>query len=144
VRRILTIVFMVTVLAAGCGPKAREIAPVSGKVMLDGKPLANANVAFMPQATAGTVGHVTSRGRTDAQGNYTLKTADDPPREGAVVGTHKVYIATGSSDALAEVLEDQATKGPRERVPAKYNAQTSLKRDVPPEGKSDMNFDLTK
>ena len=121
-------VFMATFLCGGCGPKARELAPVSGKVTLDGQPLVNANVAFMPQATEGTAGHVTSRGRTNAQGIYTLKTADDPPREGAVVGTHKVYIAIGGSDTGAEVLEDQAAKGPRERVPAKYNAQTTLTR----------------
>jgi hypothetical protein len=142
--RILAAISLLFVVTIGCGPKARELAPVSGKVTLDGQPLVGANVAFMPQATAGTVGHVTSRGRTDAQGNYTLKTADDSPRDGAVVGTHKVYIATAGSNATIELLEDQAGKGARERVPAKYNSHTELSRDVPPEGSSEMNFDLTK
>jgi hypothetical protein len=128
----------------GCGPKARELAPVSGKVMLDGRPLINANVAFIPQATAGTVGHVTSRGRTDAQGKYTLKTAESSPRDGAVVGKHRVQISTKVSDASAEYTEDQGSKTPVERVPAKYNSQTELSRDVPREGSSEMNFELTK
>ncbi len=60
------------------------------------------------------------------------------------MGTHRVYISTRVSDALAEIPEDQGGKGPIERVPAKYNTQTELKREVPPEGKTGMNFELTK
>jgi hypothetical protein len=131
-------------VAIGCGPKEREIAPVSGTVTLDGQPLAGANVAFIPQATSGTVGHVTSRGRTDAQGKYTLKTADTPPRDGAVVGKHRIQVSTKVSNATAEYTEDQGGKTGVERVPAKYNTHTELSREVPPEGSSEMDFELTR
>src|ERR1700733_6692697 len=57
---------------AGCsqGPK---VAQISGNVKLDGKPLADALVAFQPIAVGGQTPGVGSFGWTDANGDYKLK-----------------------------------------------------------------------
>jgi hypothetical protein len=59
-RLTLTVLVLALVLvSAGCGPGGPEIAYVTGRVTMDGKPLANATVVFIPK-TAGRRG----RGRT--------------------------------------------------------------------------------
>ena len=62
-------------LVAGCGGQEYPLAPVAGSVTLDGKPLANIHVTFLPQAkgksrNAGPA----SCGVTDAEGRFILKT----------------------------------------------------------------------
>ena len=75
-------------IAIGCtgGP---TFAPVSGKVIKDGKPMAGASLTFQPNSSNNP--GPGSYGRTDASGVFELKvvTTDAP---GAVVGPHKVYI----------------------------------------------------
>jgi hypothetical protein len=120
---------------AGCGSSA-TIAPVSGVVTIDGKPLANAHVAFQPEATSGaTTAGAGSYGITDASGKYELKTFDTDKR-GAVVGSHRVEIN----------LKVAADDGPQIRrpkmLPPKYNLQSELKFKVEPGGSTAANFDL--
>ena len=128
--------------AFGCGRDPHRLAPVSGNVTLDSKPLAGALVSFMPDAKPGTMPAATSRGITDQHGNYTLTTSDD--RSGAVIGRHTVRIKTrlASSDPSAEVLEGQTAQETPERVPAKYNIRTELSLDVPEEGTNQADFQL--
>ncbi|MEX2027812.1 MAG: hypothetical protein WEH44_10925, partial [Pirellulaceae bacterium] len=120
--------------ALGCGQDPHRLAPVSGKVTLDSKPLAGALVSYMPDAKPGAMPAVTSRGVTDDKGSYTLTTSDDRP--GAVVGRHAVRIKTrrALADPPAEVLEGQTVQESPERLPAKYNVRTELSFDVPEEG----------
>lgn len=125
---------------AGCGSSAR-LAPVSGKVTLDGQPLANAHIAFQPMAATGTdAGAGGSYAVTDTQGQYTLHTFEgDQP--GAAVGKHRVEInpKTESSDAEPRLHSAK----PPVIVPAKYNRLSELTFDVPAAGSSAANFDLT-
>src|SRR5437762_12210814 len=123
-------------LAAGCGGGAK-IAPVSGVVKLDGKPLANAFVVFQPIATAGTTAGIGSSGSTDANGAYNL-TMSDSEQPGAVVGKHRVEIN------LKVVSDDRANpqRPPPKLLPARYNRQSELQFEVKPGGSSDANFDL--
>jgi len=79
-------------MAAGCGgsaarPDKPELAPVTGKLVQNGMPLADAYVEFTPDAGA------TSTGRSDAQGNFALTYADGT--QGAKVGGHKVKVTVG-------------------------------------------------
>ena len=69
----------------GCGPHRPETAPVSGVVLLDGKPLAKAQVMFV-LADGGRP----ALGETDAEGQYQLSTFEDG--DGALVGRHGVAI----------------------------------------------------
>lgn len=104
--------------------------PVSGRVTVDGKPLAGAVVTFQPRQPrdqtekpgAGSVG------RTDAQGYFTLRQVS-PSRYGAVVGEHAVTIAPGETwggPALPKAWRD----GSRRFV-------------VPPGGTREANFEIT-
>lgn len=127
----------------GCsgGPK---VVPVSGVVTLDGKPLANAVVAFNPAAMPGKIEAPGpgSMAVTDEHGHFELKIiGTDGKSIGAVVGEHRVRISTadlksGDSDAAA------ASQEPKERVPAKYNRNSELKFTVPASGTSEANFTL--
>jgi hypothetical protein len=76
---------------------ATIIVPISGQVMLDGHPLANAYVKFLPVPRAGQNPRDTnpgSHGYTDRDGNFTLlQIANDEP--GVIVGEHKIMLRTG-------------------------------------------------
>jgi hypothetical protein len=110
---------------------------VSGTVTLDGKPLANALVAFQPMATAGKPNAgMGSTGVTDANGKYTLKTVDTD-RSGAVVAKHSVMI-----NMKVEGGELDTLRPPPKGLPAKYNRQSELQFDVQPGGSDAANFDL--
>jgi hypothetical protein len=124
----------------GCSSADRALAPVSGKVTLDGKPLSGGGVSFQPIAPPGT----TSAGRgsvafCDDDGNFTLNTIDGNP--GAIVGSHRVRIY-GPRNKIASA-DDTSSGATTEIVPAKYNFQTTLTFDVPPDGSDDANFELT-
>src|SRR2546423_891968 len=103
-------------LLAGCGSTAK-VAPVSGAVTLDGKPLANAHLVFQPEATGGKTNiGVGSYGDTDAGGKYTLR-LQDTDQPGAVVGKHRVEI-----DIKVQADDrDPKLRPPTKRLPAKYN-----------------------
>ncbi len=115
---------MLAAVCAGCGDGDRpDLAPVHGRVTLDGQPLASARLEFQP-----TGPWRTSMGLTDAAGNYELIYIRD--ERGAAVGTHRVRITTvGRAEGEAEI------------VPAKYNEQTELQREVA-RGENAIDFKL--
>ncbi len=80
--------------AVGCGTPKPATAPVAGRVLVDGKPLAEAAVLFEPVA-----GGVPARGSTRADGSFTLSTftRDD----GALVGRHRVAISKVTTGDVA-------------------------------------------
>jgi hypothetical protein len=125
-------------LLPGCGG-GPKLVPVSGRVTLNEKPLANAYVTFAPMAGRGAnASGPGSVGKTDADGRYTLRV--DPSQPGAVVGRHRVMITTlGGEEAERS---DGGVKLPKDKVPRRYNMETELTCDVPAEGRSDANFDL--
>ena len=121
----------------GCG--GNKVVPVSGKVTLNGKPLANATVTFQPATKDKREAGPASAGLTNDQGEYTLKLAGKNT-SGAVVGEHKVSIS-----ALQGPAPSSADDNPKPRVdlvPERYNTQTELKFQVPPGGTDKANFDL--
>jgi hypothetical protein len=76
---------------------ATIIAPASGRVLMDGKPLANAYVKFSPVPRPGQSPldiNPGSHGFTDSRGNFSLvQVANDRP--GVIVGEHKIILRTG-------------------------------------------------
>jgi hypothetical protein len=124
-------------LLAGCGGPYR-VGPVSGRVTLNGQPLANAAITFQPEATEGNNNPGPGSGAfTDSEGRYTLKVVGTETR-GAVVGKHKVRI-TLVADA------DSADDKPKrvKQLPARYNAKTTLVYEVTASGSSTVDFPLT-
>ncbi len=125
---------------AGCGGDSYTVVPVSGKVTLDGQPLADADVTFQPKATTNLNPGPGSYGKTNARGEYTL-TVVGQSRGGAVVGTHSVSIS-----AAAGPRPDPSDDRPhtvKNKVPEKYNDPvTGLTCDVPRGGTSKADFEL--
>ena len=121
------------VLVLGCGKKG--FVPVSGKVTLNGQPLAGATVAFQPVAEGGVEAGPGSAGKTDANGEYTLKASTG--QDGAWVGKHRVQITlvapnVGEDDARHAHSRRGALLA--EKVPARYNKNSTEVVEVPPGG----------
>jgi hypothetical protein len=118
---------------AGCGPDGPEIAYVSGRVTLDGKPLAGASIVFIPENGR------PSGARTDPNGNYVLNF--DERRKGAIPGKSLVRITT-----IREAEQDEngkvVTPASPERIPMRYNTNSELFFVVEPKKKNVANFDL--
>lgn len=127
----------------GCAPGVQtdysqlELVRVSGKVTLDGKPLASAIVEFVAEDST------YSFGLTDKLGNYNLMFNSE--RRGVTPGPKVVRIRTGGGldDEASAPLEgeEELTPSPRELVPACYHERSQLKVTVA--GRSQQaNFDL--
>ncbi len=130
-------IIVLTAVCLGCGSRS-SVVPVSGVVNLDGKPLANAYVAFQPVATAGEKPPGPgSYGTTDANGAYSLRLMDNDA-SGAVVGNHRVEInlKVESDD------RDPKSRPPAKTLPPRYNKQSELQFKVESGGSTAANFDL--
>lgn len=81
---------MVLFLLAGCGSGKSNIAlvTVSGTAMLDGQPLADAAIVFIPLKSQQPQ---PSWGHTDADGHYELKTSDG--KDGAAIGPYRIVVS---------------------------------------------------
>jgi hypothetical protein len=130
-------------LVLGCGSK--KFVPVSGRVTLNGTPLANATVAFQPSGEGKPLETAPgSSGKTNENGEYTLMTSTG--QKGAAVGKHQVLIS-----ALDAKSEEDARRprrgGPRlaDKVPSRYGmrGKDELTFVVPPEGTDKADFPLT-
>jgi len=108
---------LVCLVLTGCGggPDLPPVAPVSGSVSIDGKPLPRGTVQFVPDASKGTNG-APAVGNINATGRYTLKTAGV---EGAIVGHHKVRV-----EARQEPKNEMDTM-PLSLIPEKYNDENA-------------------
>jgi hypothetical protein len=104
-RLVLNVLWACALLTlAGCG--GPTLVPVSGKVTLDGKPLSHCGVSFHADTSKGNKGSLSSIGRLNAQGQYTLRTFGVKVSEGgtgAPVGWYKVTLRIGPGDPEPKV-----------------------------------------
>ena len=115
---------------AGCG--AKNIAPVSGRVTLDGNPVSDLAVTFMPVAEGTETPGGPSGATTDENGCFTLRMGGTHNRDGAVVGKHKVRLFTPPSpDGNMKTLLPQVL----ERKEHDFT--------VPPGGTQEANFSFS-
>jgi hypothetical protein len=126
--------------AAGCfgdyDSKAPKLQPVTGVVKLDGNPMKNADLMFLPKT-----GDLEAGGRSDADGKYELYVRD---KKGAVAGSYKVTISKRVRDDGSEFPEDRSAMGiGKETLPPKFvdRTRTELTAEVK-EGSNEINFDL--
>ncbi len=114
-------IFAVLLFSSGCfssgSPQFEgKLEPVTGTVLVDGKPYAGLEITFLPaQGTDGTGASAI----TDSQGQFTLAHRSGQP--GIEQGTYKVLFslklkADGSS---IQPSEDAALVG-QEKIPARY------------------------
>lgn len=129
---------------SGCGGSKFKYAEVEGRVVLDGAPVPDARVIFMPMTTNedGESGPY-SQGVTDADGRYKLTTQGEKTRSGAVVGSHRVIVSTKRAHLDPDVLDREIIDVP-ESIPRMYThyRETPLAFEVPSGGATDADFSL--
>jgi hypothetical protein len=123
---------LLVVASSGCGPGGPDIASVEGTVTMNGKPLPNAAVVFIPEngRPAGAT--------TDSEGHYVLNFTTG--RKGAIPGKNSIRITT-----LRDAGEDENGKpvpGSKETIPMEYNIASTLTFTVKDGEKNVANFDL--
>lgn len=122
----------------GCGGATDDLPrqAVSGRVTLDGKPLARASIAFNPEANSPNAVAV---GGTVSNGSYSI-----PKASGPTPGTYRVTIFAGSEEdgAPRDEAPGMPPKPVKDPVPAKYNVQTTLKATVAEGQSNTFDFEL--
>lgn len=112
----LALALLGAVASAGCG--GNNFAEVEGTVTLNGAPLDNVQVEFLPDPEHGTTGP-RSTGTTDAQGRFKL--VGDDQRPGAAVGKHRVLIQDLKQwEGISPSREDSNKPLKPSRLPARY------------------------
>jgi hypothetical protein len=130
---VLAVLVSLVTGTSGCG-NSYQLADVSGRVTMDGEPLADATVSFVHSEGP------SSFGRTDADGRYTLETVADGER-GALVGTHVVRVnVSHGGDAESDEL---VTPPEGALIPPRYNTESNLTFEVSSGGSDEANFELT-
>jgi hypothetical protein len=79
------------ILIVGCGPKRPSMAPVKGKVLLNGQPMIAGSVGTVPSAGRGAHGDIKSDGTFEL---HTYSAGD-----GALLGKHKVAVVAYDASA---------------------------------------------
>jgi len=99
---------------------------------MDGKPLANATVVFIPEngRPAGA--------STDADGKYVLNFTEG--RQGAIPGKNTIRITTNRESSVD--ANGKPIPGSKETIPNRYNAASELLFTVEPKKRNVANFDL--
>ncbi len=135
----ITTAMLLVLVTLGCGANP-NVVPVSGVVLLDGKPLVGASVNTQPIASSsGANPGSGSFGRTDAEGRYSLEVVD-PPMPGAYLGEHRVTITQPDEVEYRSTDEMVVPTGPP--WPTRYS-DGSLRMTVQPEGTTTVDFELT-
>jgi hypothetical protein len=135
-------------LLVGCGKTPPVIVPAGGVVKLDGKPLNNVEVLFVPQIDFGP--EYVARGVTDEEGRFSLRCNGQP---GACACEHRVMIVEAelpknvkgeSQQAQQELAEYLQSLGGRP-LPQKYASLVESPLTVTVRaGQTEYPLDLTR
>ena len=121
---------LLAALLSGCSGSGPEVAPVSGRVTLDGVPMAGAQIRFQPQASGGSP----SYGTADQDAQYVLGYKHGQP--GALIGWHTIRLERGAQDAPGNKSKPRA-------LSARYNTASELRKEVKAGGDNVIHFELT-
>jgi hypothetical protein len=138
---------------AGCS-RSPEVAEVSGTITLDGQPMPDVEVVFLPDPEKGNQGSSASA-YTDARGHYQLH-CEAAGNNGAGRSTHRVCLhdiaalpqpeskltPAGRRKKLDPTLLSR--KGKPSRLPPEYNtaARTPIRNVEIKPGKQTLDFDV--
>jgi hypothetical protein len=119
------VVLLCVVLVSGCSEPTHT---VKGSVSIDGAPLPEGYIAFVPDGSG------EGGGSEIKNGSYSLQTAP---------GKYRVEISASKLMPLppGQTGMDGAREELRQYIPERYNARTELKVDVPVEGTADFQLD---
>ena len=114
----------------GCGPGAG--AAVSGKVTLDGSPLDDANITFVPLEG----GQRQAAWAPVREGKYSIA-----PSAELGTGQFRVEIRALRTTGEKSNPNDPTLVPAKEAVPSRYNSKSELTADIKP-GSNTVDFDL--
>ena len=127
-------------VGSGCGgggAEGREA--VSGTVTLNGAPLSDANIEFVPMSADAS----SFAGASIVEGEYEISAS-----KGLVPGEYKVMVSMAGSapePPLDEIPGDPAAYPPApELIPARFNTDSTLTATVEANGENEFDFELTK
>jgi len=128
-----------------CGKKTLKTENVTGVVTLDGSPLKDCTVTFVP--AEGSSG-VQSYGKTNASGEYKLQTMQGAADAGTTPGEYKVSFKCFETIETGTTTDDDGVEVPetesRSLLPEKYeDSKTSGFSASVVKGSNTFNFDLT-
>jgi hypothetical protein len=131
-RTLLLFAACLSVVALGCG--GTPVAAVHGKITLDGQPVENGSIVFLPAASGGRKAAAAVQ-----QGSYTI-----PPEDQLAPGSYRVEITWQKPTCRKIPSADPgfSTDETREAIPARYNTDSTLKVDIGP-GDVQQDFALT-
>jgi hypothetical protein len=116
-RRSLIGVWIISVMVlVGCNRNGLNLAYVDGIVTYNGKPVEHAGVLFKPDAGP------FATGTTDAEGKFTLITANNP---GALIGEHKIGISKTKTTPIQMSGEALPRYKVEYFIPQKYASPTT-------------------
>jgi hypothetical protein len=124
-------VFSLLASASGCRNDDVELVEVTGTVTLDGQPLPEATVRFLPIVTGDEPARPSSALTTD-EGEFAL--GYSTTKQGARPGKYRIYISTFRNP-------EPGLPGKPETVPLCYNTETTLTEEVTAE-QHEFTFNL--
>ena len=118
---------------AGCGSGGPPRLRVVGAVTLDGQPLADGAISFLP------TGKGVAAGATIAGGHYVVEGARGP-----TPGEYRVEIrASAPSDKRVKSTFGEAISEMESIIPARYSDTTTLRADVMAAGSNQFDYSLS-
>ena len=137
-RRSLAVAVALGLIAVGCGGSEGDKLPrepVSGKVKIDGQPLQDGAISFLP-----TDGEGPAASSKIQKGDYAIQRANGP-----VPGPYRVLIY--SPQPTGKKIDEEEERLPNdvyaETIPGRYNAKSQLKVDIKAGGDNSFDFELT-
>ena len=142
-RCFLLLPLLVFVLASGCDKgRGLPVHYVEGIVTLDGEPLEEANITFVPKSESNDI--EAAAGRTDAKGKYTLTSMNGDPGKGALAGEYVVLVSKLINLSPPGFNPSDPIPPPTKRVtPIVYNDRTKSPFNASVvKGKNKFDFEL--
>jgi hypothetical protein len=138
------IALVLTFGMAGCSQPLDDLPrePVSGTVMMDGQPLAEAVIQFTPTGATAKSPIAGANGEIK-DGQFSI-----PREEGPVPGTYKVSISHAelkdvpSKGKVNTSIPQRNKKVGPEQIPADYNTKSKLEVEIKSGGAGDLKFEL--
>jgi hypothetical protein len=118
---LLPLAALVTLLVCGCG-RSVPLGQVDGTVRLDGQPIGQVMVVFIPEDPR----LPQSMGITDERGQFKLRCGKRGA--GAAIGNHRVTLVDAAAAPATKGRDEdppEGTPSPTSRIPAMYNRADS-------------------
>ncbi len=132
---------LVCVLLACCGCTSKlDLVPVGGRLIIDGQPIGNVLVTFVPEAV-GDRRPIRSMGITDREGKFQMRA--ETQELGAVAGEHRIILEDLAILEAPRSEDGTVTKLPPARFPASLaNPLTSTLRATVTDGREPILLEV--